>query len=91
MKLDISRKPFEYGILANFSMEATLYDTTALYGEIDNLNISSLETFHLAYEQSPEAYPQFQGYQLVGKVEKPKLWSAEHVSLLLSRPHFSVS
>lgn len=69
-------------------MEATLYDTMPSYGEIDNLNISSLEAFHLDFEQSPEAYPQFQGYQLVGKVEKPKLWSAEHVSLLLSKTPF---
>lgn len=67
---------------ANFTIEATLYDTTTWSGYQDNMDLESYSILHMEPKVLPSGYLGFHGYQLVGRLERPKLWSAEHVSSL---------
>lgn len=68
-------------ILAQFTIEATLFDTGSWYCSNDNAHIDLLSSSvsHLQLDSSQNHYLGFVGYMLKGKLQMPKLWSAEQV------------
>ncbi|XP_058091027.1 uncharacterized protein LOC131237338 [Magnolia sinica] len=81
VKIDVFRETSEYDVLAKYSIEAMLYDTARWYECDGDMDPHSLCVAHLELNPSPSASLGFHGYVLVGKLEKPKLWSAEHPNL----------
>lgn len=63
-------------------MEATLYDNAGWYPCGDNegnMDITFNPVAHLKAKPPPAGCRGFIGYQLEGKLDRPKLWSCEHV------------
>lgn len=83
MKIDNSRETSKDSFLANYSIEAALYDTGTWYkfdGNVDLLssNVANMKLNTLTSNLG------FHGYVLVGRIEMPRLWSAEQVRKLTS-------
>ncbi|OVA04094.1 Beta galactosidase small chain/ domain 5 [Macleaya cordata] len=81
VKLESSKETANDGLLTNFSIEAVIYDTGRWYECDGNVNLLSSDVAHLKLDQAPNALPGFHGYVLGGKLELPKLWSAEQPNL----------
>ncbi|XP_077218158.1 glycoside hydrolase family 2 protein [Tasmannia lanceolata] len=81
IKIDDLAQTSEYDVLSNFSIEAVLYDTTRWNDSGSNVDVSSFEVAHMELDQSPKERNGFYGFNLVGKLEMPKLWSAENPNL----------
>ncbi|KAG9456219.1 hypothetical protein H6P81_000727 [Aristolochia fimbriata] len=81
VKIDASREAPSYDVLANFLIEATLYDSMTLYKYDDNVDVPTSAVTHLELDRSLKSIDGFRGFVLVGKLEIPKLWSAEHPNL----------
>ena len=71
-------------ILANFTIEAALYDTGSWYDSEESANLLSSNVANLKLTHSPMGLLGFLGNVLEGKLEMPKLWSAEQVRNLNS-------
>ncbi|XP_011000564.1 PREDICTED: beta-galactosidase-like [Populus euphratica] len=68
-------------ILANFTIEAALYDTGSWYDSEESANLLSSNVANLKRTHSPMGLLGFLGNVLEGKLEMPKLWSAEQPNL----------
>lgn len=77
MKIDNS---FENNDIADFNIEASLYDSGNWLSCSDHIDLLSANIVHLELVLSCDPCLGFKGYMLVGKVQAPKLWSAEQVS-----------
>lgn len=66
------------GVGTDVKIEATLFDTSGdESSDMLSTNVANLELL------SPPAQPLgFHGYRLTGKLQNPKLWSAEQVRIL---------
>uniref|UniRef100_A0A5B7BXV9 beta-galactosidase n=1 Tax=Davidia involucrata TaxID=16924 RepID=A0A5B7BXV9_DAVIN len=81
VKIDNSRETSKDSILANFTIEAEIYDTGSWYDSDGNVDLLSSNVGHLELYPSSGASLGFHGYLLVGKLQLPKLWSAEQPNL----------
>ncbi|XXG81488.1 hypothetical protein AAC387_Pa09g2110 [Persea americana] len=81
VKIDVSRENSTNSIPSNFSLEATLYDSERWYDTDGNVDVSSFNVAQMDLNPFPSPSLGFHGYVLAGKLEKPKLWSAEHPHL----------
>ncbi|KAK1279060.1 hypothetical protein QJS04_geneDACA016592 [Acorus gramineus] len=81
VKVDIFDRPAQDAILSNYSVEAELYDTGRLNDVDGHMDVSTYDIVHLERGTFPKKVLGFHGYHLKGKLEKPKLWSAEHPNL----------
>ncbi|KAL6989747.1 beta-galactosidase [Sarracenia purpurea var. burkii] len=81
VKIDNSWERSEEGILANFTVEAGLYDNGNWCGSDEDVGLLSSHVAHLELSPSSGVTLGFRGYLLVGKLQMPKLWSAEQPNL----------
>lgn len=83
VKLDGLSKYSKETSLANFTLEAALYDNTG-YSSGDANGVfdrSSYEVIHMVLQSPAFDIHGFHGYLLTGKFNEPKLWSSEHPNL----------
>lgn len=78
MEIDSSKETSKDSILANFVIEAGLYDTGSWYNSDGCIDLLSSNMTSIQLNPST-ASVEFPGYVLVGKLEVPRLWSAEQV------------
>lgn len=80
VKIDDSLETSKDSILNKFSIEAELFDNAKWYDSNEYCDLYSSSVAHLELDSSSShARFGFLGYFLVGKLESPKLWSAEQV------------
>ncbi|XP_078442302.1 glycoside hydrolase family 2 protein [Wolffia australiana] len=79
VKIDTVRGPCE--VFSKFTVEAMLCDTTNWANLQDYTDLKSYNILHLEPKVFPPGQLGFHGHQLVGRLETPKLWSAEHPNL----------
>lgn len=79
MKIDCSRETSKDKVLTNFIIEAALYDAGSWYKHDGNVDLLSSNVANIKLSPFPAETLGFHGYMLQGKLEKPKLWSAEDV------------
>lgn len=77
VKIDNSLENYN---IADFTIEASLYDNGYWLSCSDYIDLLSANIAHLELVLSSDPCLGFKGYMLVGKVQAPKLWSAEQVS-----------
>ncbi|KAJ6934521.1 hypothetical protein NC651_009511 [Populus alba x Populus x berolinensis] len=70
-------------IFDNFTIEAALYDTGSWYNGEESPDLLSSNVANLKLTHSPMGILGFLGNFLEGKLEKPKLWSAEQPNLYI--------
>ncbi|GFY94925.1 glycoside hydrolase family 2 protein [Actinidia rufa] len=87
VKIDNSREISKENILANFTLEAALYDNGNGYDAAAVVDLLSTKVAHLKPCTSSDASLGFHGYLLAGKLQMPKLWSAEHSECRTLRTH----
>lgn len=80
VEIDSSEETSKDSILANFVIEAGLYDTGSWYNSDGCLDLLSSNMTSIQLNPST-ASVEFPGYVLVGKLEVPRLWSAEQPNL----------
>ncbi|XVE52295.1 hypothetical protein DITRI_Ditri02bG0111300 [Diplodiscus trichospermus] len=83
VKIDCSRETSKDKVLTNFIIEAALYDAGSWYNRDGNIDLLSSNVANIKLNPFPTGTLGFHGYVLRGKMEKPKLWSAEHPNLYL--------
>lgn len=83
MKIDESRETSKDGVLANYTIEAALYDTGSWYNFDGYSDLLSSNMANIKLTPSTASLG-FHGYVLVGRIEMPRLWSAEQVRKLSS-------
>ncbi|KAL0397637.1 UNVERIFIED_CONTAM: Beta-galactosidase, partial [Sesamum calycinum] len=66
--------------ITSFTIEAEIFDTGSLYTSNGHANLPSTSVAHLQLTSSVDFYLGFIGYQLKGKLQTPKLWTAEQIS-----------
>ncbi|XP_022867807.1 uncharacterized protein LOC111387485 [Olea europaea var. sylvestris] len=66
---------------ANFTIDAEIFDTGSCYAGNGHVDLLSTNVAHLQMTQSVDYILGFIGYHLSGKVQMPKLWSAEQPNL----------
>ncbi|KAL2478168.1 glycoside hydrolase family 2 protein [Forsythia ovata] len=81
VKIDKSTETSEDTIAVNFTIEAEIFDTGSWYTGNGHVDLLSSNVAHLQLTQSVDYILGFIGYQLSGKVQMPKLWSAEQPNL----------
>lgn len=80
MKIDNSLETSKDSILNKFSIEAELFDSAKWHDSDEYCDLHSSSVAHMELDPSSStAIFGFLGYVLVGKLESPKLWSAEQV------------
>ncbi|KAK4411137.1 Beta-galactosidase [Sesamum angolense] len=67
--------------ITSFTIEAEIFDTGSLYTSNGHANLPSTSVAHLQLTSSVDFYLGFIGYQLKGKLQTPKLWTAEQPNL----------
>lgn len=80
VEIDCSLETSKDNILTNFVIEAGLYDTGSWYNCDGCIDLLSSNVANIQLNPST-ASVEFPGYVLVGKLEMPKLWSAEQPNL----------
>ncbi|WCJ39089.1 Beta-galactosidase [Euphorbia peplus] len=83
VKIDSSQETPKDKILANFSIEAAIYDTGSWYSSDEYSKLISSKVADLKLIPSFDPILGFLGYVLEGKIEKPRLWSAEQPNLYI--------
>ncbi|KDP40530.1 hypothetical protein JCGZ_24529 [Jatropha curcas] len=83
VKIDSSRETPKDKIFTNFTVEAALYDPGSWYNNDGYADLLSSTAADMKLTPSFDAILGFLGYVLVGKLEKPKLWSAEQPKLYI--------
>nr|XP_009775632.1 PREDICTED: beta-galactosidase-like [Nicotiana sylvestris]XP_009775633.1 PREDICTED: beta-galactosidase-like [Nicotiana sylvestris]XP_009775634.1 PREDICTED: beta-galactosidase-like [Nicotiana sylvestris] len=78
VKIDNS---FENKDIVDFTIEASLYDNGNWLSRSDRIDLLSANIADLELVLSSDPCLGFKGYMLVGKVQVPKLWSAEQPNL----------
>ncbi|XWS65492.1 hypothetical protein CRYUN_Cryun05aG0117500 [Craigia yunnanensis] len=81
VKIDCSRETSKDKALTNIVIEAALYDAGSWYNHDGNVDLLSSNMANIKLNPFPTGTLGFHGYVLLGKLEKPKLWSAEHPNL----------
>ncbi|KAI4332992.1 hypothetical protein L6164_017850 [Bauhinia variegata] len=76
VKIDNSRETPKDNVLANYTIEAVLYDSGSWYSYDGYSDLLSSNVADIKLQPSNVPLG-FHGYVLVGKLESPKLWSAE--------------
>ena len=84
VKIESSQEIPIDNIFDNLTVEAALYDTGNWYNSEESANLLSSNVANLKLTHSPMGILGFMGNVLEGKLEKPKLWSAEQVRNLNS-------
>ena len=79
VKIDNSLETSKDSVLANYSIEAALYDSGSWYTSNGNPDLLSSNVADLKLQPSSAPPLGFHGYVLVGRLQSPKLWSAEQV------------
>ncbi|RVW69332.1 Beta-galactosidase [Vitis vinifera] len=78
VKIDNSLETSKDSILNKFSIEAELFDSAKWHDSDEYCDLHSSSVAHMELDPSSStAIFGFLGYVLVGKLESPKLWSAE--------------
>ncbi|KAH6803430.1 glycoside hydrolase family 2 protein [Perilla frutescens var. frutescens] len=67
--------------IASFTIEAEIFDSGSWNTGNEHPNLLSTSVAHLQLTNSVDYYLGFIGYQLKGKLQMPKLWTAEHPNL----------
>ncbi|CAA0808961.1 glycoside hydrolase family 2 protein [Striga hermonthica] len=67
--------------LASFTIEAEIFDTVSQHTSNEHANLLSTSVIRLQPTKSVDYCLGFIGYQLLGKLQMPKLWSAERPNL----------
>ncbi|XP_039016555.1 beta-galactosidase-like isoform X2 [Hibiscus syriacus] len=81
VKLDYSRETSKETVLTDYVLEAVLYDFGSWYNRNGNVDLLSTNVANMQLNCFPTRTLGFHGNMLEGKLEKPKLWSAEHPNL----------
>ncbi|KAJ6346766.1 hypothetical protein OIU76_003446 [Salix suchowensis] len=81
VKIESSQEIPIDNIFDNFTVEVALYDTGNWYNSEESANLLSSNVANLKLTHSPMGILGFLGNVLEGKLEKPKLWSAEQPNL----------
>ncbi|KAK6271429.1 hypothetical protein POUND7_008527, partial [Theobroma cacao] len=81
VKIDCSREMSKDKVLTDFTIEAALFDAGVWYNHDGNVDLLSSNVANIVLKTVPTGTLGFHGYVLVGKLEKPKLWSAEQPNL----------
>ena len=79
VKIENTQEIPKDALLSRFTIEASLYDTTGWYKSDADADLMSSNVANMKLEIKSGASPGFQGYWLGGKLDTPKLWSAEKV------------
>lgn len=84
VKIDNLQETSKDTVLTNYTIEAALFDSGSWYSSDGNPDLLSSNVADLTFQpdltfQQSTAPLGFYGYVLVGKLQSPKLWSAEHV------------
>ncbi|CAN1316296.1 lacZ [Linum perenne] len=82
VKIDNTRANPKDDIHASFTIDAALYDTGSWYAG-DKSGLFSTNVANLTTIPSSDAILGFIGYKLAGKLDMPKLWSAEQPNLYI--------
>lgn len=88
MKIDNSIETSKDNILPNYTIEASLFDTASWYSTDGYADLASSNVASLKLNPSPSTSLGFHGYWLEGRLEMPRLWSAEQVRTLHLFFHF---
>lgn len=80
VKIDNSHETSKDTVLANYIIEAALYDTGSWYNCDGYADLLSSNVANIKLNPSTASLG-FHGYVLVGRIEKPRLWSAEQPNL----------
>lgn len=80
--IDDSKETSKDNFLKNFTIEAAVYDTGSFSDSDGQVDLLSADVCHLKFCPPPAGVLGFHGYMLSGKLKMPKLWTAEHVSIL---------
>lgn len=80
--IDNSLETPKENVLSRFTIEASLYDTEGWYKNDASADLISSNVANMKLNISSTARLGFHGYLLSGKLETPKLWSAEQVRKL---------
>lgn len=81
VKIDGLRETSEEGFLKNFTVEAAIYDNRRWDEVANDGNLLSSEVARLDLSLPSYTVLGFHGYILKGKLQMPRLWSAEHPNL----------
>ncbi|GAV75270.1 Glyco_hydro_2 domain-containing protein/Glyco_hydro_2_C domain-containing protein/Glyco_hydro_2_N domain-containing protein/Bgal_small_N domain-containing protein [Cephalotus follicularis] len=81
VKIDCSRETYKESVPSNFIIEASLYDTGSWYTSDEYVDLLSSKVANVKLNPSSSARLGFCGYILAGKLQNPKLWSAEQPNL----------
>lgn len=81
VKIDCLRETSKDIVLTDFIIEAALYDAGSWYNCDGNVDLLSSNVANIELNRFPTQTLGFHGYMLEGKLENPKLWSAEHPNL----------
>ncbi|XAR63530.1 Beta-galactosidase [Bertholletia excelsa] len=81
VKVDNSGETSKGSILTNFTIEAAVYDNQNWQDTSQDTDLLSSQVAQLKLSESSSASLGFQEYLLQGKLQMPKLWSAEQPNL----------
>ncbi|KAJ8774000.1 hypothetical protein K2173_009431 [Erythroxylum novogranatense] len=81
VKIDSCKEIPKDNIVSNFKVEAALYEMGSWYSSDGSVDLLSSSVANLTIVPSFDVILGFLGYTLVGKVERPRLWSAEQPNL----------
>lgn len=77
--IDISKETPKGNVLKNYTIQAAVFDTMSFPSSGGQIDLLSTDVAHLEFCPTSAATLGFHGYVLVGKLQTPKLWSAEQV------------
>lgn len=80
VKIDDSRQKPSDSILSDLIIEAKLFDTSIWYNKDGHVDLLSSNVSDLKFNNSSSIHG-FHDFILDGKLERPRLWSAEHPNL----------
>lgn len=81
VKIDDSRQKPTDSILSDLIIEAKLFDTSIWYNKDGHVDLLSSNVSDLKFNNSSSIHG-FHDFILDGKLERPRLWSAEYVRKL---------
>lgn len=76
--IDNSKETSKDSVLTNYTIEAALFDSGSWNTSDGNPDLLSSNVTDIKFQPSTAPLG-FHGYMLVGKLQSPKLWSAEQV------------
>ena len=83
MKIDSSLEGRKENFLNNFKLEAVLFDSGSWDNHDGNIDLLSSNMANVKLSLLSVTTLGFHGYVLGGRLQKPKLWSAEQVIKIL--------